>query len=538
MMGELAARLLRLALPGVFALGCAGSHHFVDAPPVWQVDDRKSIAEPSERDYDPALYFANIFVVDRLDRTLEVRPSTPAGNVNALEEVPDSSWFQNRIGVRTITPTEAARGADAGGPPQAPLLIRGGKVGGGNPGFIISDATGRRFLVKLDTAANPQLQTAAGVIVNRIFWAIGYNVPSDHVFEFRKKDLSIASDASYSDSRRRRRPLRWREIDGVLGTGPAPSAGVYRAFASQLLPGTPKGGFPASGLRADDANDRVAHERRRELRGLRVFASWVGHTDMKEDNTLDVFVTEGGRSYLKHYLLDFGEALDGHAAEKNRPEDGFEHFIDWEAQTRAALSMGLWKRPWEDVRPTRWAAVGSFSSNGFDPRNWREAYPFWPFAEMDPADAYWAAKLAQRFDRPLLEAIVGEGRYSDPAVSNYVVQTLLARRDAIGRAYLDAVTPLDDFQLDSQRLCMTDIAVRGRFAKSGRVDFLTRAGLGMSIQEPPSGRLCVSVPQRSGYTVYRMRVRRADGVRPTMELHFQSGPDAHVIGVLRLANQL
>lgn len=257
---------------------------------------------------------------------------------------------------------------------------------------------------------------------------------------------------------------------------------------------------------------------------------------MKEDNTLDMYLSEGGRHYLKHYLLDFGEALDGHAAEKNRREDGFEHFIDWEAQPRAALSFGLWKRPWEDVEATRWSAIGSFSSKGFDPRNWREAYPFWPFAEMDAADAYWAAKLVQRFDRPLLEAIVGEGRYSDPAAGHYMVDTLLARRDAIGRVYLDAVTPLDEFHLDSRRLCMTDLAVRGGFAKGGRVDFLTNAGIGMSLAEPPSGRICVSVPQRSGYTVYRMRVQRADGVRPAMELHFQSGPDAHVIGLLRLAN--
>ena len=536
MIGDLAARLLRLTLAALLALGCAGNNHFVDAAPVWQVDDRRSISEPTVRDYDPALYFANIFVVDRLDRTLAMLPRKPAGNVNAIEEVPDSSWFQNRIGLRSMSPAEVARGVDAGGPPQPPLTIRSGKVGGGNPGFIASDATGRRFLIKLDTAANPELQTAAGVIVNRIFWAIGYNVPSDHVIGFRKSDLRFASDASYSDSRLRKRPLTWRQIDAVLGSGPPPLAGVYRAFASQLLDGKPMGGFAPAGVRTDDPNDRVPHERRRELRGLRVFAAWVGHTDMKEDNTLDTYVTEGGQRYLKHYLLDFGEALDGHAAEKGRREDGFEHFVDWEAQTRAALSVGLWKRPWEDVKPTRWASVGSFSAHAFDPRRWREAYPFWPFAEMDAADAYWAAKLVQRFDRPMLEAVIAEGHYSDPAAAHYLVDTLLERRDAIGRAFLDAVTPLDDFELDARRLCMNDVAVRYGFAESGQVDFLTRSGVGTSLKQQPDGRLCVSIPKSRGYTVYRMRVRRADGPRPAMELHFQSGPDAHVIGLIRVEN--
>jgi hypothetical protein len=255
---------------------------------------------------------------------------------------------------------------------------------------------------------------------------------------------------------------------------------------------------------------------------------------MKEDNTLDMYVTDGGRRYLKHYLLDFGEALDGHAAEKGRREDGYEHFIDWEAQARAAVSVGLWKRPWEDVRPTRWASIGSFNAHDFDPRRWREAYPFWPFAEMDAADAYWAAKLVQRFDRPLLEAIVAQGHYSEPDAARYLVDTLLARRDAIGRVYLDAVTPLDDFQLDARRLCMQDLAVRHRFAKRGQVEFLTSQGVSKTLAEQEDGRICVSIPERPGYTVYRMRVRRADGPRPPMELHFHSGPNAHVVGLLRV----
>ena len=63
------------------------------------------------------------------------------------------------------------------------------------------------------------------------------------------------------------------------------------------------------GVRDDDPNDTVPHEHRRELRGLRVFAAWLNHTDMKEDNTLDMFVEEGGRHFVKHHLVDFGEAF-------------------------------------------------------------------------------------------------------------------------------------------------------------------------------------------------------------------------------------
>jgi len=83
---------------------------------------------------------------------------------------------------------------------------------------------------------------------------------------------------------------------------------------------------------------------------LRVFAAWVNHTDMKEDNTLDMYVTEGKRRFLRHHFLDFGEALGGHGAEKGRPEDGWEHLWDWEKQGKATFAFGLWKRPWEDFK--------------------------------------------------------------------------------------------------------------------------------------------------------------------------------------------
>lgn len=516
--------------------GCATTGPlFRDAPAVWEVDDARDIEEPSEREYDPKEYFAKIFVIKRLDRTLQLRDEELAQNINALEEVPDSTWFQNRIGVRRVSPAEAARGYEQGGPPRAPFVVTGGKYGGGNPGFSIKDATGRKFLVKLDTRQNPELQTAAGVIVNRIFWTAGYNVPSDHVFRLSLNELTIAADATYTDERKDKQPFDGARLADVLFTAPQRPDGSYRAFASQLLDGKPVGGFSPDGRRDDDPNDHVDHEHRRELRGLRVLASWVGHTDMKEDNTLDMYVTEGNHRFLRHYLLDFGEALDGHAAEKGRPEDGWENFIDWEMQTKALFAFGLWKRPWEDVRPTPWPALGSFRAEPFDPRAWREAYPYWPFAEMDASDAYWAAKLVLRFDEPLLEAIVEAGQLSDPLAARFLVSTLIQRREAIGRAYLDAVTALDEFALTSDRLCMTDLAVKYGFARGGRVEWLKGSEVRASVPIDRSGRVCVRLRHGDGYTIFRMRVTRDSRSRPPMELHFNARPAASILGIVRVA---
>src|SRR5262245_49148852 len=40
-----------------------------------------------------------------------------AKNINTIDEVPDSSWFTNRIGTKTITVDEIARGPIVGAPP-------------------------------------------------------------------------------------------------------------------------------------------------------------------------------------------------------------------------------------------------------------------------------------------------------------------------------------------------------------------------------------------------------------------------------------
>ena len=53
----------------------------------------------------------------------------------------------------------------------------------------------------------------------------------------------------------------------------------------------------------------MPHEDRRELRGYGVFAAWLNHVDAKAINSLDMLVTENGRSFVRHNLIDFGSAL-------------------------------------------------------------------------------------------------------------------------------------------------------------------------------------------------------------------------------------
>src|SRR5215208_6457884 len=44
--------------------------------------------------------------------------NTRAGNINTIDELPDSSWFTNRIGATTISADALTRGPNVGAPPD------------------------------------------------------------------------------------------------------------------------------------------------------------------------------------------------------------------------------------------------------------------------------------------------------------------------------------------------------------------------------------------------------------------------------------
>lgn len=515
--------------------GCGSPGRFRDAPVVWYTEDRRPIDQPKPRTFAHIGYFTDILVLRRLTRALGFRDLEPARNTNALDEVPNSTWFTNRIGSRAVTPGEAARGPVVDGPPVLPLVVVSGKTGGRNPGFMARDASDRRFIIKFDRKENPDQQSGTDVIVSRLFWAIGYNVPQQTLLYFDRSDVSIGPDAAFQPEVGKERPMTVEDLDAMFDDAPRQPDGSYRVVASQFLSGVPLGGPPAEGTRKDDPNDRVPHQHRRELRGLRVFAAWLNHTDMKEDNLLDMYVADGEKGYVYHYLVDFGEVLGAHRAEFDRPEDGWEYIVDWEKNGLALLALGLWNRPWEGHVETPWPAIGMFSAEAFDPERWREAYPFWPFFEMTPADAYWAAKIVMRFERPILEAVVAEGEFGEEA-SAYLVDVLRERARKIGHAYIETVTALDAFEIDQRRLCAWDLGLVYGLAHEGVVERMESGdSKRVLVTHPiaPGGRVCIPIAARSGYEIARLRVRRDGGARPVMQVHYRGGRGARILGIVR-----
>ena len=106
---------------------------------------------------------------------------------------------------------------------------------------------------------------------------------------------------------------------------------TYRAVASRFLPGKPLGEWHYRGRRTDDPEDLVPHELRREVRGMWAVDAWLNNTDCSARNTFDSWVTEGGRSFVRHSLIDFNGAMGSASIRPMAPRDGSEYLMDFGA---------------------------------------------------------------------------------------------------------------------------------------------------------------------------------------------------------------
>lgn len=438
---------------------------FANAPAVQIVNDRLDVPRPPhERIFLEDVYHFDGLVQRRMTRALELHPPTRSLGVNALDEVPDSTWFTNRIGQHDLTPEQLAIGPNQIGTPEdyKPWTIQSTKTGGAEVGFIIKDARGKKFVLKFDTRGFAEQETGAHLIVDKILWACGYNVTDDYIVQFRPEDLTLAKDAYVKDDAEDdKKPLTQDELQRRLAMIERSPDGSYRALASYWLPGKALGGHPAEGVRTDDPNDRIPHELRRDLRGLYTFAAWLDHGDIQESNFIDVW-TEDPRDkrhhYVVHYMLDFGKSLGVFATTAQDPRRGYDYLLDPGAIARSFVSLGTYERPWEERVKSPAPGVGAYDAN-FDPSDWRpNSAAYIPFRTRDRYDGFWGAKIVMRFTREQLRAIVMAARYHDVRTVDYLTDTLVARQRETGAYWFARVNPLDGFRIEHDSLCFDDLA--------------------------------------------------------------------------------
>ena len=533
----------------LLALGSAEARaqRFYPDDPIREDRDRLPIARPGDIELSPTYdVLWSTFAAPELED-----PVPRASNVNTLGEVPDSSWFTNRIGIRDMTPQEVARGPATVGPPQLdrPLTIVAAKKSGISPGFTVRDARGHIYFLKFDPREYPNLSTGADVVSKSFFHAIGYNVPEAYLVTLRADSLRIDPGAEVSLPKGRTAAMEPSDVEIILRDAARSPDGEVRAVASLRLPGEAIGPFQFHGSRPDDANDIFPHQHRRELRGYRVFCAWLNHDDSRAINTLDTYEgigPEGG--LVKHYLIDFGSTLgSGSDAERRiapqSPRAGNEYLIDLAAARRAAASFGILDRPWRDIRyPFSAAEIGRIEAEAFDPDAWKPEYPNPAFDRMLPDDALWAAKIVARFTDDHIRATVAEGGYRSEAAERYLGDTLIRRRDKIVATYFRRLAPLDAFAVQAGGLVFRNLGEPWGIARARGYEITwlvfdnettkTREIGEAAVFETPS----LDLPESDAdYLLARIRTLSDEpGWAQQVEVYLRRAPDGYeVVGVDR-----
>lgn len=391
-----------------------------------------------------------------------------AVNLNTVDQVPDSSWFTNRVGRDRWTTEQLVRGPNVGGgPAPGPWTIVGAKSEGITPGLTIRDSAGDTYFIKFDPPGNPEMASGAEVISTKFFYAFGYHTPENYLATLRRDSLVIGDSAVVADADGKRHALEERDLDSLFEKAARRADGGYRVIASKAILGRPIGHFRYYGTRPDDPNDIFPHEHRRELRGLSVFAAWLNHDDSRSINTLDVLVPEGSRSTIRHYLLDFGSTLGSGSTQAQTARAGNEYL--WEARPTLVtmLTLGLYIRPWVQVEYPKLPAIGRFESTYFRPENWKPEYPNPAFRNTRPEDRFWAARIIARISDEAITGIVASAQYSDPRSTEYMTETILARKAKVLMSWLNGSNPAVDFALDPDgRLTFQNAAVEAGVSKA------------------------------------------------------------------------
>ena len=523
---------------------------FANEPPVQRVDDRRDVPKPPPKhEFYRYSYHYNTYY-ERTVRLFKLEQQKRARGVNSLDEVPDSTWFTNRIGARDVTPDEIRRGPGSGEAPDKhlPWTIESAKEGGTAIGFRVTDARGVKFILKFDQKHAPEVETGADVVAQRLLWAAGYNVAEDHVVYFTRGDLKLAKDA-YVKIDGVKQPIDAAYLDKQFAQVSIGQDGKIRGLASVLIDGKPLGGTPRLGVRDDDPNDRIPHELRRDQRGQASLFAWLAHSDTKEDNTFDAFQKDprdGKVSYVVHYLIDFGNALGTQARVTQKPYPDYQYEVDPKEWGLSLITLGLHRQPWEGRPDPGLPGVGMYSADKFDPSRWKaNTFAQLPIIYADRLDQFWGAKLAIKFTRPQIEAAVEAGRYSDPRSAKYLVDTLIQRQRIVAAHWFDRVNPIDDIKLDRSRLCFTDLAIKHNLTFTKTTTFAVRAyaadgspvGETKSITPSRTGEACITdfapAPGKDGYTI--LTVSNSRGMPGTL-IHVANDPatqQPRVIGLYR-----
>lgn len=442
--------LMLLAVAALSWTVSAQARRFFPDDPIWREPVTQDVKNAQR--YEPDLAYQTI---ENLfwrpgDRELGQR----AKNMNTVDEVPDGPFFVNRAGRLGLTPALVARAANTSdGPAAGPWTVVSAKSDGVTPGFTIRDPTNQLWFVKFDPPGWRAMATGSEIVAAKLFWAAGYHTAEYHIEQLRPANLTIGKDTRITPPGELPRPMQPSDIAWLLSRADRDADGSYRVILSKATPGRPVGRIAFHGTRADDPNDIVPHEHRRELRGYFVFAAWLNHVDAKGINSLSSLITENGRSFIRHYLLDFGSALGSAAVGPREGWEGYEALVEEPNEiTKRTLSFGFRIPQWRRQDYFESPSIGRLPRDHekWDPETWWPHITNAAFRHMRPDDTFWAATKLAAITDDMIKAAVNEARFGDPASEAFLAKAIADRRLRILQTFLPKVNPVVDPAIDDQ----------------------------------------------------------------------------------------
>ena len=462
---------------------------FRDAPVVLEAEDSLAIPQPRQREFIKELREADVYVRRELVGGLDPRRPPRAYDVNALDQVVRSAWFNPPADDRSPLDTYVIYG-----PPRPPFRLVDDPPLSGTPGArVILDARGYGYELLADDEDRPGMRTGAFVIASRLLHAIGYRTPEAHIIR--------ASDGE------RVAAIRW-----PVGVDLGPTATTNRS---------------------DDPNDVLPHLDRRSLRALTMVTAWLGMKRLRLRTLRDVYVGSQGRGHVEHWVVGLDGALgvDDYLDAVSFAQDPDREYSNFFLRL---FSMGLSPKPPPTMPQTLFDSVGFLSEN-VDEDHYAPSPPFEPRDYMQPADAYWAAKrIAKVPQQAIADAIVAADL--DPLAGNWLFQVLNLRRASVIAKGYGQTTPCELVTLEHEDdgdvvVIVADLAVSNGFVKAWQssydVQLLDDAGDRVAPDRTlvsPSSLLRIPIAKQvldRDYLVLRLHGRRRNNPLPNAyEVHF------------------
>lgn len=560
---------LRGALAAALLASCGGAAPFPLPTPLARDTDLNSVAlpcreAPTEKDpkhvscapepfVSPLAWDAADNSLFRpLSEALAVRAAHEAANADVFDEVVDSAWFVNRIGVRPFGPEELARGAcvpdqilDPEHDRDGTWVIDKGKADGASPGFRVHIPGKGKYLLKSDAPVFER-PSGASVIGAALYHAAGFYTSCEQVVYVRPALLRLEPGLRYAGNFGGERAFDEKALQQILDRTPK-RGGLVRFQASAWLPGVPIGPFRYFGTRRDDPNDAIPHEDRRELRGGRLLAAWINHFDARTQNSMDVWMADDAGSpdsspgKVLHYYIDTSDSLGSewdwdHISRRL----GHSYLLDWGDIGADFVTFGIPTRPWETVRRSPGHEIfGYFDVEHFVPEDWKMEYPNAAFSRMTERDGAWMARILSHFTPEMVDVLATLGDFSDPGNTSHIAAVLKGRLERILRRYLTRLSPIAHLRVSGGRLCGVNLAERRGIGGPRRYTATVGEGRALAVERFPGGGVCVALPAHAAEgaaPAYFVVTLRDGASRGPLEAHlYDLGPKRgfHLAGVVR-----